>query len=192
MNLKLIIFFVIIIFIGNASANLNDCELIQINSTHWYFETNQTDLAYGEYNYQAFANNISSEYRTLNVSFVEDSSFTVTLPVGELQGNFTADNSTHKWLGPDGQEVGTAFFVVENTGNIVQSFRFYINDTVNNVIYYTSLSGDLSSPVELNTTTTTVIITDLAVSGSDDVWIYANLTQPAPGTYSRNMTINSS
>jgi len=55
-------------FIGNASANLNDCELIQINSTHWYFETTQTDLADGEYNYQAFANNISSDYRILTVS----------------------------------------------------------------------------------------------------------------------------
>jgi len=50
---------------STASANSNDCELVQINSTHWYFVTTQPDLEYGVYNYQAFANNISSDYRVV-------------------------------------------------------------------------------------------------------------------------------
>ena len=62
------ILIVLFLFTSPATANPNDCVLHQINTTHWYFETNQTDLVYGTYNYQAFANNISSDYRILNFS----------------------------------------------------------------------------------------------------------------------------
>lgn len=63
----LIMIFALFLFIAPATANLNDCGLVQINATHWYFESTQTDLAEGEYNYQAFANNISSDYRVLTI-----------------------------------------------------------------------------------------------------------------------------
>ena len=179
-------------FIGNASANLNDCELIQINSTHWYFETTQTDLADGEYNYQAFANNISSDYRILTVSAASDTSFTVTLPAGQTQINFTAVKSIDTMLEPDGQNSTIPIVVVENTGNIAQSFRFYMDSTVSNILTYTSLTNDLSNPVEINTTTTTVIISNLAASDSDDVRMYCNLTRPSPGSSEKTLTVNSS
>lgn len=66
MNKPLIIIFILLLA-GIVAANSNDCELVQINSTHWYFETTQTDLTYGTYNYQAFANNVSSDYMIVDV-----------------------------------------------------------------------------------------------------------------------------
>ena len=62
------ILIIMFLFSGTAAANSNNCVLHQINATHWYFETTLTDLVYGTYNYQAFANNISSDYRILNFS----------------------------------------------------------------------------------------------------------------------------
>lgn len=59
-----------LIFTCNAAAAPNDCELVQINSTHWYFVTTQSNLEYGIYNYQAFANNISSDYRVVEYGSV--------------------------------------------------------------------------------------------------------------------------
>ena len=62
---KTLIVALIVLFAGNATANPNDYELHQINATHWYFETTHTGLVYGMYNYQAFANNVSSDYGVL-------------------------------------------------------------------------------------------------------------------------------
>lgn len=75
---------------GTAAANPNDGELRQINATHWCFETTQTNIAYGTYGYQAFANNISSDYRILEYAYA---SFAVVL--------------TAKDIGPDGNAVVT-------------------------------------------------------------------------------------
>ncbi|MCK5480675.1 MAG: hypothetical protein KAJ06_05990, partial [Gammaproteobacteria bacterium] len=61
---KTLIVALIVLFAGNAAANPNDCELHQIDGT-WYFETTQTGLVHGTYNYQAFANGASSAYQTL-------------------------------------------------------------------------------------------------------------------------------
>lgn len=61
----LMVIILVLLFTGNAAANPNDFGLHQINATHWYFVTAQTDLIYGTYNYQAFANNISSDYMKL-------------------------------------------------------------------------------------------------------------------------------
>ena len=54
---------------ATPAANPHDCTLHQINATHWYFETTQTDLPEAAYNYQAFANNISSGYMLLIVDY---------------------------------------------------------------------------------------------------------------------------
>ena len=65
---KNLIAILLLLFAGTAVASPDEYELVQINSTHWYFVMTQTDLTYGEYNYQAFANNISSDYRILGYS----------------------------------------------------------------------------------------------------------------------------
>jgi len=59
---------IIILFAASAAANPAGYALHEINSTHWYFETAQNDLSEGTYSYQAFANNISTELRTLTYS----------------------------------------------------------------------------------------------------------------------------
>jgi hypothetical protein len=128
----------------------------------------------------------------LNESAVGDTSFTVTLPAGQSAINFTAATSKDTLLEPGGQSAGDPIVNITNTGDVTQSFRFYLNSTVTNVLTYTSLSSDLSSPTEINTTTTTIIITDLAESSSDNVWMYCNLSTPDPGNSSKQLTINSS
>lgn len=139
------------------------------------------------------ANGTSSSITwNVTVESLTDSSFTVTLPAGQTAINFTATTSKDTLLQPDNQTAGTPIINVTNTGNIQQSFRFYLNSTVTNVLTYISLSSDLSNPVELNTTTTTIIITNLAASDSDNVWMYCNLSTPAPGTTGKLLTVNSS
>ena len=76
---KTLIAILLVLLVGIAAATPDDYLLHQINSTNWYFETTQNDLAAGDYSYQAFANNISTEYRT----------FTYSLPDGLHQINAT-------------------------------------------------------------------------------------------------------
>ena len=64
---KILTITLILLFIGTAAASSNTYTLHQINTTHWYFETNQTDLTDGTYNYTIFANNVSGEYRVLYI-----------------------------------------------------------------------------------------------------------------------------
>lgn len=76
----LMVVILVLLFTGNAAANSNDCDLHQINATHWYFVTTQTDLIYGTYNYQAFANNISSDYRELEYGIMSSPTNIQTTP----------------------------------------------------------------------------------------------------------------
>ncbi len=60
MNKICTVLFVILVMsisMMNAAANSNNGVLVQINSTNWYFQTNQTNLADGIYTYYATANN---------------------------------------------------------------------------------------------------------------------------------------
>lgn len=87
------VFFIMFIGIGNAAANSNDCTLHQINSTHWYFETEQIDLAYGMYFYQAFGNNISSDYMILEYSSVPSPTPTATATATPIPDEDTGRSS---------------------------------------------------------------------------------------------------
>ena len=86
----------LLLFTGTAAANPNDGVLHQINATHWYFETTQTSLKDGDYIYQAFANNVSSEYRLLYVdSYTPPNSITsLTNHTGNFYHNWTWTNPT--------------------------------------------------------------------------------------------------
>ena len=90
------ILLLLLLFAGTAVANPNDGVLHQINATHWYFETTQTSLKDGEYIYQAFANNVSSEYRLLYVdSYTPPNSITsLTNHTGNFYHNWTWTNPT--------------------------------------------------------------------------------------------------
>lgn len=149
-------------------------------------------IGYRWYANDTAGNSNNTPIYTLTVTSVSDSSFTVSLPAGQTAINFTAITCKDTLLEPGGQTAGVPIVNVTNTGNVVQSFRFYLNTTVSNVLTYTSLSSDLSNPIEINTTTTTVIITNLPASNSDNVWMYCNLSTPSPGTTGKLLTVNSS
>ena len=95
MHKTLVIAF-LLLFAGTAASASNTYTLHQINGTHWYFETNQTALADGTYNYIVFANNISSEYRLLYVdSYTPPNSITsLTNHTGNFYHNWTWTNPT--------------------------------------------------------------------------------------------------
>ena len=88
------ILLLLLLFAGTAAANPNDGVLHQINSTHWYFETTQTSLADGEYNYQAFANNISSDYRILEVNTAVIYSIYLSALAASFAGNSITTTTT--------------------------------------------------------------------------------------------------
>ena len=80
----LMVVILVLLFTGNAAANPNDCNLHQINATHWYFVTTQADLVYGTYNYQAFANNISSDYRELEYEVLPPQNLTAIPDINHI------------------------------------------------------------------------------------------------------------
>lgn len=177
---------------NTLASNGVPCVNVTFNSSSYYSPTDEYTLKVVSTDDESQ----TSEY-WLPVNFslqsaVSDSSFTVTLPVGQSAINFTATTCKDTLLEPGGQTAGVPIVNVSNTGDITQSFRFYLDSTVTNVLTYTSLSSDLSSPTEINTTTTTVIITNLPASNSDNVWMYCNLSTAPPGDFGKQLTINSS
>ncbi len=56
--------------IMNVSANSNDAILVQINSTNWYFETNQTNLADGTYIYTSYAQDLAGKTNATSKQYV--------------------------------------------------------------------------------------------------------------------------
>lgn len=193
MNLKLILFFTILMFIGNASANFNDCELIQINSTHWYFETTQTDLAYGEYNYQAFANNISSDYRILEYSSTPPG-YTVSGTVYDINNvgyygvsvtlgsssTTTASNGTYSFSTvSDGDYTLTVF--IDSDGTLSKSITVSGADLAQQDFYYSipssgggGGSGGIVEIVEI-VADDGLIITEGIRLGKEDAWYTIDL-----------------
>ncbi len=85
---------ILLLAANGGLADSNDCKLIQINATHWGFETTQTALPAGTHNYQAFANNLSSDYRTVYADLITQFSVRLTARHGGTVGNTIATTET--------------------------------------------------------------------------------------------------
>ena len=131
---KPIIILLIILLAGTATANSNDCELHQINATHWYFETTQTDLPDGTHNYTAYANNISSDYRILEVDTITPTVTLISQTPSAISQNSTGTFNTtwgisHGATGLNNTSVSLVWTVYDTvTGNYTHSIRPPSND----------------------------------------------------------------
>ena len=173
MSNKILIIFLLFLLFPIASANLNDCELIQINSTHWYFETTQTDLADGEYNYQAFANNISSDYSILEIDLTR-LYYDVYNLVGTDGNVVYSETPTNITVLKAASTTGTVNISV-NTAGAGEEYNFTVNS---GVIDWLNVTSGLINGQRYEIKNTSVIATETASGGS------VNFTDDIlPGTY---------
>jgi hypothetical protein len=128
--------------------------LWKFNQTQWYFETTQTALPDGTHNYQAFANNISSDYMLLTVDTTPPASIT---NLANTTGNFW-----HNWTWTNPADADFNYTTV------------YINGawTANTSNEYYNLSADAHNQSTISTHTVD------AAGNINSTWV--NLTSIIP------------
>ena len=187
----------------NATANqtLTTCSWVgatQINCSASTFAYKLFDTTGVKYVNLSGSNTNGSTLNSVNWTIVvetaaEDTSFTVTIPVGYSYMTFEPPNSTAKYFYPNGQNSTVPFFEITNDGNIAQSFRMYLNATITNIDLYSDLDITHTSGTKvINETTDNVIVSSLASLGSQNIWMFSNFSHAIPQNTNRTLTVNSS
>lgn len=188
---KLLIAALLILFAASAAATPDDHALHQINSTHWYFETTQNELSDGTYEYQAFANNISSDYREVTVATAPTVTFLSQTPVAIYQNSTGTFNTTwgisHAATGLNNTSVSLIWSVYDTiTGSHNHSIRPPSNDKAASAgTYGNILRGDNRNDTLHFETNITITGGDTySWSGCDDQCTRVSIV-PVNSTYTR-------
>lgn len=178
--------------IGNRIPNsIYSVKIYWANGTKYQdFNLMANGTGYINYNSEGFG--VSRYQEIMPVGGMVDTSFIVTLPVGYTFLRFNASSSTVNNLGPDGQNNLQSMFNITNNGNIIQSFRFFLNGTVQNIKTYADLDNDhTTGRIEINTTSS-MVIPNLNPGSSQNIWLLIDATQAPAINTNRKLTINSS
>ena len=120
----------LLMFAGAATASADEHKLVQINATHWYFETTQTELTAGEYNYQAFIPDNSSDYRILEYSTTPTITLLAQDPAALFQNSTGTFNQTWGISHPLPLNTSTITYIYHNIADHdpYHSLRMPVND----------------------------------------------------------------
>lgn len=118
-----------------------------------------------------------------------DTTFTVTLPVGYTQGNFSPVNSTATNESPDGQTDSVPWFNVTNTGNGNLEVRLVLNNTLVNVVVKADTDNNPSGAAELSTNLQS-LCGSVSPSSSCDIWLWCDYNHAIPQTSYRECDVN--
>lgn len=161
--------------------------LQKYNSTQWYFESNQTNLSEGEYNYQIFANNIESDYRVVTLGQMYNISGIITDNNGDtLAGVTVSDNESVDSNVSYGAGIYNLTGYLNDTYNLTFSKSGFDtgylevtisgadNTTANKQIFDNTPPGQVTGLTEDSKNQTTVNISWTVVSGADSYQIFRN------------------
>lgn len=124
---------------------------------------------------------------------LEDTSFTVTLPLGYVdQVFFNATSATQYNVSAGGQTNLTGFLQINITGNATQNFSISVNATATNVTLKAGRNPDPANETTITIGTgTTQIISNLSPGVPTYVWLWADFIS-APINQVRLLNVSSS
>ena len=133
-----------------------------------------------------------SRYQEIMAAGMVDSTFTVTLPIWYTFLRFNATNSTITNLDPEGQNSSMPTFNITNNGNIIQSYRFYLNNTISNITTYADLDNNhTTGRIEINATPS-IIVPNLNPGSSQNIWMIIDTNKALATNVTRTLMINNS
>jgi len=160
-------------FINAGERELNGQGSINTNSTYYYSSRGGT----------------TPYYASLPPAI--DTSFTVSLPANTNEAIFNSTNKTQHLIKPINQTNDIPIFNISNTGNVYQDFKMKLtNEPPNWVVTYADDSNTLSSGIILSTTTQ-IVINNLANGQSRGIWMYSNFTNAPHETNQSALEISS-
>lgn len=121
---------------------------------------------------------------------LEDTSFTVTLPLGYDQAFFNATSATQYNVTAGGQTSGAGFLNITNTGNVSQNFSINVTQLPSGVTLKANTDSNPAGATPI--TALTLIISNLGNNTSQSVWLWADFYNAAPMSQQRMLIVNSS
>jgi len=184
-------------FYTNATSNpLTTTSLSQGQSQTIRFWVNATGNI-DTYNFYAYGNltsNPSISNKTLNweVTIIEqvyDTSFTVSLPIGYTQLNFSSNSKTVTNLEPEGQNSTNGIIYLTNTGEETLNIYFKINQLTDGFNIFFDIDNNPIGSKLLNSSNQ-LLKSSLTTSSSQNIWGWVNWTDKTPQTNSTQLNIS--
>jgi len=113
-----------------------------------------------------------------------DTSFTVSLPVGYTEINFSSNNKTVSNLNADGQNSTNGVLYITNTGDVGIDIFLKMNSTESGFVLFGDTDNDESGATTINETSL-LLKDNLASSSSQNIWLWLNWTDKTPQTISK-------
>jgi len=180
---------------SNQSAKHNniyytDYQYITSDTNYTYTISTEADFVLPDYKLEA-GNSTTSFYSpiisgdanfTINNNVpVIDTSFTVSLPIGYTEINFSSNNKTVSNLEAGGQNTIDGVIEITNTGDVGLDFYLILNQTIAGFILFGDTDNTILNSKIINTTSN-LIIDNLGTSSSQFVWLWLNWTDKTPAT----------
>ena len=164
---------------------VNNSFNISSNSTELTF--NYTFIA-GDYSFYSpiIEGDITYEIWNEEEGGPSDTSFTVSLPLGYTEINFTANNKTVSNLNAGGQNSTISVLEITNTGNVGLDVYLSINQTDAGFIVFSKTNNDYNGATVLNTTNL-LLKDNLLTSSSQNIWVWMNWTDKTPQIIERKL-----
>ncbi len=139
------------------------------------------------------AGNVNSSVNmTVQVNTPIDTSFTVSLPIGETQAWFNASLKTQMNVTARNQTASAGFLNIINTGNVNENFYFNITSALPSGVTLKAGTDNNSAGATAITTTSTIIVSGLTPSSSHYIWLWTDFLNASPMDAQRILQFNSS
>jgi hypothetical protein len=135
-----------------------------------------TPLIYGDIEYEAWNEG----------GGIPDTSFTVSLPMGYTQLNFSSNSKTISNLNAEGQNSETGVLYITNTGTVGLDIYLLINQTIDGFSVFAKTDNNPSGAIVLSDSAL-LLKDNLGTSSSQYIWIWTNWTNQAPNTIVRKL-----
>ncbi len=129
---------------------------------------------------------------TVQVNTPIDTSFTVSLPIGETQAWFNSSSKTQTNVAARNQTASAGFLNIINTGNVDENFYFNITSALPSGVTLKAGTNNNSAGATAITTTSTIIVSGLTPSSSHYVWLWTDFVNASPMDAQRILQFNSS
>lgn len=160
----------------------------EISDTSTELTLNYTFTA-GDYSFTSPIITGDINYEVWNEGGEESTSFTVSLPIGYTEINFSANSKDVSNLNAEGQNETNSVITITNTGDVNLDIYFKTNQTNENIDLIANNNNNSAEGKIINTTLYK-LISGLASSSESLIWMWVNWTSQTPATKNTQLNIS--
>lgn len=119
----------------------------------------------------------------------DDTSFTVSLPTGYTQINFSNNSLNASNLNAEGQNSTDGVLFITNTGNVGLDIFLLVNQTFSNFTVFADTDNNTAGATTINTSAL-LLKDNLGTSSSQNIWVWLNWTNKTPQTVVSKLNVS--